>query len=104
MLFYMIFGTNLEPSASFCFFLVFEFYRKGIPNGVQLTCQFLMIFYGPKEAPEVKELGQKSPEPSMRVGARLPPWARPLSRGQPGDPPDVKPMPKIPINRETFGN
>ena len=29
-----------------------------------------MIFYGPKEAPEVKELGQKSPEPSTRVGAR----------------------------------
>ena len=44
------------------------FYRKGIPNGVQLTCQFLMIFYGPKEAPGVKELGQKSPEPSTRVG------------------------------------
>ena len=59
---------NLEPSASFCFFLVFEFYRKGIPNGVQLTCQFLMIFYGPKEAPGVKELGQKSPGPSTRVG------------------------------------
>ena len=30
--------------------------------------QFLMIFYGPKEDPEVKELGQKSPGPSMRVG------------------------------------
>ena len=40
-------------------------------------CQFLMIFYGPKEAPRVKELGQKSPGPSTRVGARLPPWARP---------------------------
>ena len=33
-------------------------------------CQFLMIFYGPKEAPRVKELGQKSLEPSTRVGAR----------------------------------
>jgi len=47
-------------------------------------CQFLMIFYGPKEAPGVKELGQKSPEPSTRVegaplsrgwlGYPLPPW------------------------------
>ena len=32
-----------------------------------------MIFYGPKEAPGVKELGQKSPGLSMRVGgARTP--------------------------------
>ena len=60
------------------FFLVFEFYRKGIPNGVQLTCQFLMIFYGPKEAPGVKELGQKSPGPSTRVeGAPYPLGAPP---------------------------
>ena len=29
-----------------------------------------MIFYGPKEAPGVKELGQKSLEPSTRVGVR----------------------------------
>ena len=55
------------------FFLVFESYTKGIPNGVQLTCQFAMTFYGPKEAPGVKELGQKSPEPSTRVGAALHP-------------------------------
>ena len=48
---------NLEPSASFYLFLVFELYIKEMPNGVQLTCQFLMIFYGPKEAPGVKELG-----------------------------------------------
>ena len=26
---------NLEPSASLCFFLVFEFHKKGISNGVQ---------------------------------------------------------------------
>ena len=32
-----------------------------------------MIFYGPKEDPEVKELCQKSPEPSTRVeGAPYP--------------------------------
>ena len=71
---------NLEPSASFYFFLIFEFYRKGISYGVQLTCQFLMIFYGPKEAPGVKELGQKSPEPSMRVeGASNPLGTPPIS-------------------------
>ena len=56
-----------EPSANFYFFLVFEFYRKGIPNGVQLTCQFLMIFYGPKEAPGAKELDQKSPKLTTRL-------------------------------------
>ena len=28
-----------------------------------------MIFYGSKEDPGVKELGQKSPEPSTRVGS-----------------------------------
>ena len=64
MHFYIIFGTNLltqSPVPVSIFFLVFEFYRKGIPNGVQLTCQFLMIFYGAKEDPGVEELGQKSP-------------------------------------------
>ena len=76
----MIFGTNLltyNPVPVSIFFLVFEFYRKGIPNRVQLTCQFLTIFYGQKEDPGVKELGQKSPGPSMRV-ERPPPsgaWA-----------------------------
>ena len=44
------------------------FYRKGIPNGVQMTCQFLRIFYGPKEDHGALELGQKRPELPMRVG------------------------------------
>ena len=36
-------------------------------------------FYGPKEAPEVKELGQKSPEPSTRrEGAPYPQGASPF--------------------------
>ena len=79
MLFYMIFGTN-QPRAQcqFLFFpLVFEFYRKGIPNKVQLTCQFLTIFYGPKEDPGAKELGQEIPRASTRVGGNPPPgtWA-----------------------------
>ena len=71
MHFYIIFGTNLlteGPVQISVFYLVFEIYRKGIPNGVQLTCQFLTIFYGTKEAPGVKELGQKSPGLSTRVG------------------------------------
>ena len=67
-----------------------------------MTCQFLWIFYGPKEAPEVKELGQKSPELSTRVeGAPYPPGRGPLSLGQLGDPPDVEPTQKIPINTKT---
>ena len=54
MLFYMIFGTNLLTRArcQFLFSLVFEYCRKGIPNGVQLTCQFFMIFMDQKKPPE----------------------------------------------------
>ena len=69
-----------------------------------MTCQFLTIFYGPKEAPGVKELGQKRPEPSTRVESAPTPLGALLSRGQPGGPLDMKPTPKIPINIETFGN
>ena len=50
-------------------------------------CQFSMNFSGPKEAPEVKELGQESHGLPTRVGAA--PWAgggAPLSRGQPKGP------------------
>ena len=61
-----------------------------------------MIFYGPKEAPEVKELGQKSPEPSTRVGARpIPLGVSPYHVDDSETPPDVRPTPKIPINIET---
>ena len=96
---------NLEPSASLCFLLVLVFYRKGIPNGVQLTCQFLRIFSGPKEDHGTSELGQGSPGIPMRVGGAPPSrGCAPLSRGQLGGPLDVKPMPKIPINTQTFGN
>ena len=61
-----------------------------------------MIFYGPKEAPRVKELGQKSPEPSTRVeGAPYPLGTPPISCMTRRPPPDVRPTPKIPINIET---
>ena len=41
-----------------------------------MTYQFMAIFYGPEEAPEAKELGQKSPEPTTRLeGAPYPPGA-----------------------------
>ena len=53
-----------------------------------------MIFYGLKEAPGVKELGQKSPGPSTRVGARpTPPGAPPYLMDDSGTPrlvPDAK--------------
>ena len=80
-------GRYTRAQCQFLFFPVFEFYIKGIPNGVQLTCQFLMIIYGPKEAPRVKELGQKSPELSTSVEGTPPYWARPLSHGPLGRPP-----------------
>ena len=60
-----------------------------------MTC-ILMIFYGPKEASGVKELGQKSPEPSTRVEGAPPYLVDDLET-----PPNVRPTPKIPINTET---
>ena len=44
------------------------------------------LIFGPEEGQEVKELGQKSLGMPMRVGGVPTPWARPLPRGQPGDP------------------
>ena len=70
-----------------------------------MTCQFLKIFYGPKEDHGASELGQKGPGLPTREGAAPPSLGRaPLSCGQPEDLPDVKPTPIIPINTETFGN
>ena len=64
-----------------------------------------MNFDGPKEAPEVKELGQKSPEPSTRVdGAPYPMGTPPYLVDDPETPPDVRPTPKIPTNTETPRN
>ena len=61
-----------------------------------------MIFYGPKEAPGVKELGQKSPEPSTRVeGTPYPLGRAPCLMDDSETPPGVRPTPKIPINTET---
>ena len=44
------------------------------------------IIFGPEEAHGVPEMGQKSPEAPMRVGARPTPWVHPLPRGRLGDP------------------
>ena len=66
-------------------------------------CQYLMIFCGPKEAPEVKELGQESPGLPTRVGgAPTPQGLGPCLVDNPATPPaDVRPTPKNPINTET---
>ena len=59
-------------------------------------------FYGPKEAPGVKELGQKNLEPSTRVeGAPYPPGRTPYLVDHSETPPDMRPTPKILINTET---
>ena len=55
-----------------------------------------MIFYGPKEAHGASEMDQKSPEQSTRVEG-TPPYLVDDSE----TPPDMKSMPKIPINTET---
>ena len=69
-----------------------------------MTCQFLRIFYGPKEDHGASELGQKSPELPTRVGARPPPGRVGLPRGQLGHLLEMRPTPKIPINTETSEN
>ena len=55
-----------------------------------------------KRSPQSKRVG---PEESRAVhdggGTTPPPWRAALSRGRLGDPPDLFPMPKIPINTET---
>ena len=64
-----------------------------------------MIFYGPEEAPEAKELGQKSPKSTTRVeGAPAPLGHASLPCHHLVDPPDLFPMPKIPIKIETTRN
>ncbi len=62
-----------------------------------------MIFYGPEEAPEGKELGQKIHEASTRVEGALSPLGHApcLVADSWTPPPDVKPTPKSPINTET---
>ena len=63
----------------------------------------MVIFYGPEEAPEAKELGQKSHKASTRVEGA--PLGRALrSCGILVDPPDLFSTPKIPVNIETPRN
>ena len=80
----MIFGTNLLTKRS--------------PIDVPIFDDFLWT----KRSPRSKRVG---PEESRAVheggGAPYPPRRVPLSPGRLGDPPDVRPMPKIPINTET---
>ena len=47
-----------------------------------------------------KNQGQRDHALSTRVGARLPPWARPLPRGPPGAPPTSTPTPYIRVRGE----
>ena len=61
-----------------------------------------MIFYGQKEDPGEKELGQRSHGPSTMVGGPPPPRHVGLPRGRLGNLLDVRPTPKIPINTETY--
>ena len=61
-----------------------------------------MIFYGPKEAPRVKELGQKSPGLPTRVEGVPTPLERALvPRGLLVGPPDLFLTPTSPINAQT---
>ena len=70
-----------------------------------MSWKFTVTFYGPEEAPEAKELGQKSQEASTRVeGAPYPPGHALRPCGLLVYPPDLFLTPKIPINTETSEN
>ena len=80
--FYIIFGTNLEPSASFCFFLVLEYRRKGKSNGVQLTWNFTELIFGMEAIQETWSRRQGSFKGGTKqggapypLGAPPPSWA-----------------------------
>ena len=66
-----------------------------------MACQFLRIFLWTKRRPRSIGVGPEELRAAHEIGGRAPRGGAPLSRGQPGDPPDVKPTPKIPINTET---
>ena len=62
-----------SAQCQFLFFACFLYRGKSISNEVQMSWKFMVIFYAPEEAPEAKELGQKSHEASTRVeGAPYP--------------------------------
>ena len=70
----------LESSASFCFYPILGFQRKGKSNGFQLTWNFTELIFGPEEAHGASEMDQKSPEGTTRVeGTPYPLGAPPTS-------------------------
>ena len=94
---------NLEPSASFYFFLVFNYRGKGKSNRVQLTWNFMELIFGPEEDHGVSELEQESPGLPTRVGGAPTLLGAPLPRGQPEGPPTYFFLPYIPIYPKNFG-
>ena len=91
---YITFGTNLltrGPAQICCFMPISVFRGKGISDGVKTELNQLekLILEG---NPPVR-LGvhiRGVPGCPRGWGRAHPPRARPLPRGQPGDPPDVK--------------
>ena len=74
---------------------------KRSPIDVPIFDDFLWT----KRRPRSIEVGPEELRSAHEIGGCAPRGGGcPLSRGRPGDPPDVKPTPKIPINTETFGN
>ena len=98
MHFNIIFGTNLltqSPVPVSVFSLFLSFTKKEYQTESNWRANFWWFF-----------MYQKKPTEHRRWTGRVPsrPWgwrARPLSHGRLGDPPDVKPTPKIPTNTET---
>ena len=67
MLFYIIFATNLEPSASSYFSLFLSFAEKENQTESKRNKIFAMIFLGPEDNKETWSSSQKSHEAATRV-------------------------------------
>ena len=65
-----------------------------------MTSNFMENIFGIYKKYWRKNQGQGAHTLSTRVGARLPPWARPLSRGPPEAPPTSTPTPYIHVRGE----
>ena len=84
---------NLEPSVSFCFFLVFKYHRKGKIKRSPIDLKLHGDHFWTRRSPRSTGDGPEESGGHHEGGARPTPWLRPLPHGRLGDPPDLFPTP-----------
>jgi len=83
------------------FFLVFEFYRKGIQTNSNWSKYSQRLFLDQKKPTEHRRWTRRVPRPPQGWRARPTPLGAPLPRGFLVDPPDFFPMPTPLIHPQT---